>query len=129
MRMTRLARASLVAFLSLGFVACASGGGSMDEGPAAAAGEGIPIQVNNDYVPSAQVVVWMVPESGSRRRLGTIPPNGRSNFRYVPTDRSMDHRLSAEVSGGGTEQTNPFTLTGVTEIRWDVSNLNATLIR
>lgn len=129
MSMTRLIRTSLAVVIALTFGACASGGGGATGEADDPAGEGVSVQVNNDYVPSSQVTVWMVPESGSRRRLGTIPPNGRQTFNYSPNILDMDHHLLAEVSGGQNSQTTPFTLVGVSAVRWDISSRNATVIR
>jgi len=132
MRKTRLAHSRLLALLSLGLAACASGAGgragevSADAEPT---GDQISVQVTNDILPGRTVVVWMVPETGSRRRLGSVSPNARGSFNYLPGARSMDYRLVAEVDGGGRETSLRFTLVGISGIRWDVSDPNVRLVR
>lgn len=37
----------------------------------------------------------------------------------------MDYRLVAEAPGTQDSRTNPFVLTGVTRVQWDVSDPNA----
>ena len=132
MRKTRLAHSRLLALLSLGLAACASGAG----GPAGEVsaepeptGDRISVQVNNDILPGRTVVVWLVPETGSRRRLGSIPPNGRGSFNYLPGIRSMDYRLVAEKDGGGRETSTQFALVGVSGVRWNLRDPNVTLVR
>lgn len=132
MRKTRLAHSRLLALLSLGLAACASGaGGPAGEVSAEAepTGDRISVQVNNDLVPGQTVVVWMVPETGSRRRLGSIPPNGRGRFNYLPGIRSMDYRLVAEIDGGGQETSIRFALVGISGVRWNLRDPNVRLVR
>lgn len=126
----------LLAVLSIGLAACASGGpGSGEPGAAAgdvgaaAASDQITIEVQNDVVPGTTVVLWIVPETGSRRRLGSLEPNARQTLRYTPAARDMDHHLVAEKSGGGEESSNRFSLVGVSGLSWTVSNPNVTLTR
>jgi hypothetical protein len=114
-----------LALLSLGLAACASkgagAGAEMSEG-AEASGDQISVEINNDLLPGRTVVVWMVPQTGSRRRLGSVPPNARRSFQYPPLARSTDHVLVAEIDGGGRETSMPFTLVGVSALSWNVSN-------
>lgn len=113
-----------VALLTLGLAACATGSAGEAEAGAEATGDEIRVEIVNDLVPSASVAVWIVPETGSRRRLGSVTANGRQTFTYLPTVRSMDHRLVADVSGGGTETSQRFSLQGVGTVSWSVSNPN-----
>ncbi len=132
MRKTRLAHSRLLALLSLGLAACASGAGGRAEEVSAEAeptGDQISVQVTNDIVPGQTVVVWMVPETGSRRRLGSIPPNARGSFNYLPGARSMDHRLVAEGDGRGRETSIRFRLVGISGVRWALSDPNVRLVR
>ena len=132
MRKTRLAHSRLLALLSLGLAACASGaGGPAGEVSAEAepTGDQISIQVVNDLVPGQTVVVWMVPETGSRRRLGSIPPNGRGSFNYLPGVRSMDHRLVAEVNQRAGETSIRFRLVGISGVQWNLRDPNVRLVR
>lgn len=127
MRNRRLGHRWLAAILSLGLAACASGGGAAGEDPGGepeAAGDEVTVEIHNDVVPGSTIVVWIVPETGNRQRLGSIPPNGRNTFRYRPVTPSLDHRLVAEVDGASDERSNPFTLVGVSRVRWEVSDRN-----
>lgn len=113
--------------------ACASGGGSTPGAEPAAVqtggGNQVAFQVRNDIVPPATITVYIAPETGSRRRLGTIPPNGQQTFNFNPGIRSMEHRLVAEVSGGQGTQSNPFTLEGATRVTWGASTQVVNVIR
>lgn len=132
MTKTRLAHSRLLTLLSLGLAACASGaGGGAGEVSAEAepTGDQISIQVTNDLMPGRTVVVWMIPETGSRRRLGSVPPNGLGSFNYLPGIRSMDYRLVAEKDGGGRETSTQFALVGVSGVRWNLSDPNVRLVR
>ena len=118
---TRMALAGLATALLVGVSGCASGGAGM-EGEPEASEDQVAVEIRNDLVPGETVVVWMVPETGSRRRLGSLSPNARQTFRYRPTARGMDYQLVAELSGGGEERSQRFTLTGVNTVRWQVSS-------
>lgn len=129
MRIPGLLRRCLLVGSCLAFAACASSGaGGMDESEPA--GDGITIEVNNDLVPPASITVFIVPETGSRRRLGSVAPGGRESFNYTPMAVGLDHRLVAEVGGGSDAQTNPFILgSAVTRVQWNVSDPNARVFR
>ncbi len=132
MRKTRLAHSRLLALLSLGLAACASGaGGGAGEVSAEAepTDDQISVQVTNDLVPGRTVVVWMVPETGSRRRLGSISPNARGSFNYLPVARSGEYRLVAEVDGRARETSIQFRLVGVSGVRWNLRDPNVRLER
>ncbi|MGH7501032.1 MAG: hypothetical protein ACREL7_04670 [Longimicrobiales bacterium] len=109
--------------------ACASGG----TGSAEAAGEvsagAVAVQINNDLVPPAVLTLWIVPETGARRRLGTVNPNGQATFSFSPTVRAMEHRLVAEVTGGNGQTSNPFSFDAVSSILWNVSSPNVRVNR
>lgn len=124
MRNLKLIRNTLVAGAFLALAACSSaGGGGGETGMPSAGGNGVAIQVMNDVVPPTSVTVWIVPETGSRRRLGTISPNGQQTFNFNPTLTSMEHRLVAEATGGDDRSSNPFILEGVQSVQWSVSTV------
>ena len=77
-----------------GLAACASPGGNATGG-AEPSGDGISIRVANDIMPPTAIIVWAVPETGSRRRLGSVPPNGRRSFSYSPPLQSIRIVLAA----------------------------------
>lgn len=126
---TRPVRTSmLVLLLAVGAAACSSSSQTgADTTPSA--GQGVAFQVTNDLVPPTSITVWLVPETGSRRRLGTLDPNGAQTFTYSPGDRSMDFRLQVEATDGRNVSSQPFTLQGATSVRWGPSSTVATVQR
>ena len=104
---------------------CASSGGN-EPADAGAAGSGatggITVTVTNAVVPPAAITLWMVPQTGSRRRLGTIQPNQQGTFTFAPTVPAIEHTLQAEHVGGGQTTSNPFVLSGVTRVTWQTSS-------
>jgi hypothetical protein len=132
MKAKRVAHCCLVVAFTLGLSACASGGaggsGETEEAPAAP-GDQVSVQVNNDIMPGANITVWIVPQAGSRRRLGTIMPSGQQTFRFSPFMPNQNFRLSADIEGGRGRTSNPFNLMGVREVRWAVSDVNVRVIR
>ncbi|UCC83794.1 MAG: hypothetical protein JSW46_02350 [Gemmatimonadota bacterium] len=134
MRKIPLGRSLFVALLSLGLAACAStggaAGGEVEEG-VEATGDEVTVQVVNDMVPGRTIVVWVetVPQRVSRRRLGSVPPNATRDFKFSPRARDIDHQLTAEIEGGGSETSLPFSLLGVSGVRWALSNPTVSLAR
>jgi len=124
MRDATLIRNAVVTSAFLVLAACSSASTATGAAPApgGGGGGGVAIQITNDVVPPTTITVWIVPETGSRRRLGTVSPNGRQTFRFNPGIASMDHRLLAQVSGGQNRTSNPFVLNGVTAVQWNVSS-------
>lgn len=124
MRNPRLIRNAVVAVAFVALAACSSaGGGGANTAMPSGGGDGVAIQVTNDVVPPTSVTVWLVPETGSRRRLGTISPNGQQTFNFNPGMVSMEHRLVAEASGAEDRSSNPFVLEGVQSVQWSVSSV------
>jgi hypothetical protein len=79
------------------------------------------VRVTNDLVPPAQITVWIQSEMGSRRRLGTLQPDQKGEFSYVPASRGLEHRLTAEAIDGRQITSDPFTLHGVAAVTWGPS--------
>ncbi|MCJ7628964.1 MAG: hypothetical protein MUO50_11335 [Longimicrobiales bacterium] len=129
MRNYRSIQGVIVTLAIVGLAACASsaGGGTDVAEPA---GNGISIQVTNDT--PTNIVVWAVPETGTRRRLGPVSPNGRRSFSYSPQLESMEVYLVAVPEGpaSGTmgqvaeRKSNPFRVLGVQTVTWSVSQQN-----
>lgn len=120
MNKSHFARMGMVAAAVL-LAACASTPGG-EEAAGAADPNAITVQVTNATVPPTSITIWVQPETGSRRRLGTISPSGQGTFTYVPGVRGMEHRLVAEHVGGGQSSSNPFLLTGVSRVTWQTSS-------
>ena len=121
---TRLIRNILITGAFVAFVACSStGSGGADTGMPSAGENAVAVQVTNDVVPPTTVTVWVVPETGSRRRLGTISPNGQQTFNFDPGITSMEYRLVAEASDSEDRSSNPFVLEGAQTVQWSVSSV------
>jgi hypothetical protein len=121
----RVLRKLVLAAAFTALSACASSG----TGGGAGGGDAVAVTVNNDLVPPSTITVWMVPETGARRRLGTLTPNGTQTFNFSPGVRAMEHRLVAETTGGSDVTSNPFVLDAVSGVRWNVSSPNVTTQR
>lgn len=100
---------------------CASSGSTAAEADAADP-NAVAITVVNDLVPPATITIYAVPETGSRRRLGTVTPNGRQTFTFSPVDVAGEYRLVAEHVGGGSTSSNPVVLSGVSTLNWSLSS-------
>lgn len=120
-KVSDLLRFTLVGVVAFGLAACAStsSGGATAEG---AEGEGIQFTVINDRTPPAPITVYIVPESGGRRRLGTLQPNGRQTFSYQPPVPSQQFSLLAEAVGERDARSEGFTLINVSQIEWQTSS-------
>ena len=131
MRTNRPLCRSTVAALSLVLAACASsGGGATPEAGAQAPASGqVGIEVNNDLIPPSEVTVWLIPENGGRRRLGSLSPNGRRTFEFASPNIGMQYTLEADVSGGQNRSSNPFLLRDVSRVQWNVSEMNVRVVR
>jgi hypothetical protein len=121
-------RGLLLAAVLVGLAACASSGREATSGTEPG-GDGISIRVNNDITPPASVVIWVLTRDGTRHRLGSVPLNGRREFKYAPSSRDIPVQLLAEPEGpatgimGGTkaQQSNEFSLLDVRSVTWTVS--------
>jgi hypothetical protein len=118
-----------MAVAMLAVTSCAAGS-NMDQGEeSAGSGDQVSFVIDNDLVPASSVTVYVVPESGGRQRLGSIPGSGRQTFRFRPTARTMQFRIRAEVNGGNDVQTESFNLVGISRIEWSTSRQDVRLIR
>lgn len=122
MSMRHWFRQSIVLLGIAALASCASGGGGAEPAASQAAGESVTVNVTNDLVPPSTVVIWMDPTTGGRRRLGEVQPNAQGRFTFNPAIRNEDHQLVAERTGGGAQESNPFVLTGVSTLQWNVSS-------
>ena len=126
MRRSSVLRSLIVAFVMPALAACAGGGGgggAQEAGQTPApSGNAVSVRVTNDLVPPTPIPVWVIPETGSRRRLGTIEANGQGTFSFSPSVRGMEHRLMAQTAEGREVSSNPVTLEGVRGVRWSASS-------
>jgi hypothetical protein len=131
MRTFNVLKHALAILAVIGLAACASSGGG-GPGSDEPSGDGIAIQVRNDLSPPIGIMVWVVPENASRRRLGFVSPNGSRSFSYEPSDPAQQVRLLAVPEGptSGTmgrtaeRQSNQFSILDVQSVGWTVSQMN-----
>jgi hypothetical protein len=131
MRIYEVIRSFSVTLALFGLAACAGSGGGATSSPEPS-GDEVSIEVRNDMNPPTAVVVWVVPETGSRRRLGSVPPNGRKSFNYPPPPQSPLVSLIAVPEGPSTgtmgqvgeRKSNPFSIVDVKNVLWFVSQMN-----
>lgn len=130
MRKSRSIKLVLLIVASFGASACASGGtGSGGDTEAPTSGDQVRIMVDNDMIPASNITVYIVPESGGRRRLGTIAGSQRSTFRYQPVTRTLQYTLLAEVVGENDRRSETFNLVNVSGIEWALSRRNVRIMR
>lgn len=130
MRNIRVVQLAFVVLASFGASACASaGGGTGGDTEAAATGDQVRILIDNDMIPLSNITVYVEPESGGRRRLGTVSGGQQATFRYSPTSRTLQFTLLAEVVGEDDRRSETFNLVNVTGIEWALSRRNVRLVR
>lgn len=113
-------RLSLIGVAALSISACAAtSAGTTEE---AVEGEGTAFVVVNDRTPPAPITVYLIPETGGRRRLGTLQPNGRQTFHHAPAVPSQGFHLVAEAVGESDVRSDQFTLQDVGQIEWSTSS-------
>ena len=120
----------LIPVLAVAVVAaCSSGGTGSAASTPEPSGDRVSIRVSNDVIPPTDIVVWVVPETGSRWRLGSVRSNGQQTFNYTPVMRSTLHYLLAVVEGPGSgtmqqareQRSDPFDLEDVRTVTWSAS--------
>lgn len=126
-RVSDLLRFALMGVVAFGLSACASSsGGATAEGEE---GEGVGLVVINDASPPAPVTVYIIPETGQRRRLGDLQPNAQQTFRYQPIVPSQQFTILAEAVGESDRRSESFTLIDIAEIEWRTSSRNVRIRR
>lgn len=113
--MTRARCAALAgaALLAAGAAGCATGSGS-----------GLPnigVEVQNDLVPSSALTIYVVPETGSRRLLGSVSPSETKTLSFQELSVGQ-YRLMARTTGGREIVSNPIVLADARTIRWSLSS-------
>lgn len=116
----RLAGHALIALLMTALAGCAStpAGGGVNE---------VVVRVNNNLIPPTSLSVYMVPEVGARRLLGTVPPGSDRTLRFNPIGAGGTYRLVGETVGGTDIPSTPFSLAGAAVVNWDVQSRIATV--
>ena len=102
----------LVLGISAGGAACASS--------PEARRTAVVIDVVNDLIPGSTLTVYLVPQAGIERMLGTVLPSGRQQLRYQGLPPVGEHRLMARTTGGGRILSNVIVMDGVNGLEWSV---------
>jgi hypothetical protein len=78
------------------------------------------VRVQNDLVPPTALTVWLQPEAGARRMLGTVEAQAAATF---PIDAAADggYRLVARTAAGAEIASGPFTPLIPGAVRWEVA--------
>jgi hypothetical protein len=84
------------------------------------------IDVVNDMIPGSTITVYLVPQTGIERMLGTVIPSGRQQLRYQGLPPVGEHRLMARTTSGARIVSNTLVMDGVTGLEW---NLASNLVR
>lgn len=103
----------LVGIVALG--ACATGG----MGGAAEGSTGLEVQ--NNLIPPTALTIYLVPEIGTRRMIGSVQPGATRVVRFDPISASGQYQFVAETTFGRDIVSNPVTFRSGDSIRWDVS--------
>ena len=111
---------ALIVLVMTALAGCASA-------PAGGAANEVAVRVNNNLIPPTSLSVYMVPEVGARRLLGTVPPGSNRTLRYNPVGVGGTYRLVGETVGGTDIPSTPFSLTGAGVVNWDVQSRIATV--
>lgn len=110
--------------LITGFViagACASSAG------AGSGGDGIPVRVSNNLVPSLNVSISAVVEGSTPVRLGSLVAGAEQTFTYRPTISTGTFRLVADRPGPGgslVSEPIPLQLDSTATVLWELSTNN-----
>ena len=75
------------------------------------------IDIRNDLIPPAHVSVYLVPEAGIERLLGTVT-SGRQTLQYRGLAPVGNHRLAARMTSGRAILSNVRVMDGVTGLEW-----------
>lgn len=95
--------------------ACATGGaGTGEEGSTA-------VQVQNNLIPPTSLTIYVVPDIGSRRLIGTVQPGATRVLRWDPTTASGQFQFAAQTTAGREIVSNPVSLSRGATVRWDLT--------
>jgi predicted small secreted protein len=118
-RMKTLAWAAAV-LLSTTVAACAS----TSEG---AGLNQIGVEVRNDLVPSSALTIYVVPETGARRLLGSVSPSQTKMLSFQEVSVGQ-YRLMARTTDGQEIVSNPIVLADASTLRWNLSSNILTIL-
>ena len=81
----------------------------------------IGVEVRNDLVPSSALTIYVVPETGARRLLGSVSP-AQTKMLSFQEGSVGQYRLMARTTGGREIVSNPIILADVRTLRWTLSS-------
>lgn len=111
--MTRIVRAALLAVMLAG-AGCASAGSSNDTQAQ------IRVVINNNLIPPSTTEIFLVPNSGIERSLGTISGSGLHELRYTGIKLAGENQLVARTRDSRTVFSTTLVMDGVQAIKWDL---------
>ncbi|MGH7461083.1 MAG: hypothetical protein ACREMA_08650 [Longimicrobiales bacterium] len=79
------------------------------------------VHVQNDLIPPGPVTVYLVPESGIERMLGTIS-SGPRTLQYTGLPPVGTQRLVARTSNGRNIISSAFVIDGVVALEWSLAS-------
>jgi hypothetical protein len=91
------------------------------------AGEPVLVRVNNNLVAPTVISVYLVPEVGGRRLLGTVTPGSQATLRYSGSTIGVNFRLVARTTGGTEIPSTPFSVRQGETVHWDLQSRIATV--
>jgi hypothetical protein len=115
-------RAAATLALLLAFAACAPARVAPEGATIAAAADEdreLVVRITNDLIPPTVLTVWLVPEAGARRMLGTVTPQDTISF-PIDAFAAGRHRLLARTTAGAEITSELFTPPVPGVIRWNV---------
>jgi hypothetical protein len=80
------------------------------------------IDVVNDMIPGSTITVYLVPQTGIERMLGTVIPGSRQELRYQGLPPVGEHRLMARTTGGARIVSNTIIMDGVSGLEWSLAS-------
>jgi predicted small secreted protein len=87
----------------------------------------IGVEVRNDLVPSSALTIYVVPETGARRLLGSVSPSETKMLSFQEVSVGQ-YRLMARTTGGQEIVSNPIILADARTLRWNLSSNILTVI-
>ncbi|HEX6965120.1 MAG TPA: hypothetical protein VF166_04905 [Gemmatimonadaceae bacterium] len=85
-----------------------------------AQGDAVYVYVANDLLAPSQVTVELIPDSGTKRTLGLVPPATHQMLNLVPAPRTGQVRLQALAQGAPNVLSPPFGLANAAAVSWDL---------
>jgi hypothetical protein len=102
--------------LATALSACAT----VHRSPAGGAGD-LVVHVENNMAPPGAVDVWLLPQGGDERALGSTPATSAKIWRLRDMRTTARYRLMARREDSATVISRPFDLGPLEVVRWDIA--------